>query len=285
MLKRIAPNSPLVIGLGISLAVGLLFFFYSKPSYLALIVGLLGLIISLLVEIIYRLERESTLHSQLDNIPWLHDAVGEIAESLNSIARESRLMPFMEYARRDIKRTAHTTAGMASGQMRARVGDDVLVRQTDLAQKVIRTCSVQAMDVPRWLSDVVGLKIAAKLAAPQRNVRIERVFIYENWTADLKQIVDQQAEAGVHVWVVEAKLADPMLRVDMAVWDDAFTYHFELNSQGNPIENIYSVNEVDIIRRIDQMGLLKSVAQPYDAGKYAKMLTFNPTRTTRKESG
>ena len=122
------------------------------------------------------------------------------------------------------------------------------------------------------------------MRALERNVRIERVFIYEDWTAELKQIIDQQAEAGVHVWAVEADLADPLLRVDMAVWDDAFTYHFELNSQGNPIENIYSVNEVDIARRIDQMELLKSIGRSYDASKSAKMLPFNPTRTIRKES-
>lgn len=268
----------MVIGLGISLALGLVFFFYAQPGYLALLIGLLGTIISLLVDIIYRLERDSTLSSQLANIPWLRDAIDEIARSLNTISGETRLLPFMEYARRDIKRCAHTTAGMASGQMRARVGDEVLVRQTDLARKIIRACSVQTMDMPRWISDLGSKYWEANLRALQRKVRIERVFIYEDWTADLKRIVDQQADAGVHVWVVESKLVDPSLRVDMAVWDDAFTYHFELNSEGDPIENIYSVNEVDIARRVDQMELLKSVARPYTANRSATVVTFDPSQ-------
>jgi hypothetical protein len=191
----------------------------------------------------------------------------------------------MEYARRDIKRTAHATAGMASGQMRARVGDDILVRQTDLAQRIIRACSVQSMDVPRWLSDLGSKYWEANLRALQRKVSIERVFIYEDWTADFERIVNQQAEAGVQVWVVESSLADALLRVDMAVWDDSFTYHFELNSEGNPIENIYSVNEVDIARRIDQMELLKSVARPHTSEKSGRVVKILPNRMMRGESG
>ena len=91
------------------------------------------------------------------------------------------------------------------------------------------------MDLSRWISDLGSKYWEANLRALQRKVRIERVFIYEDWSADLKRIVDQQADAGVHVWIVESGLAEPSLRVDMAAWDDAFTYHFELNSEGDPI--------------------------------------------------
>jgi hypothetical protein len=265
MLKRIGTNGPLVIGLALSVVAGLLFYFYTKPAYLSLLVGLLATIIALLVDIVYRIERESALRSQLDSIPWLRSYVEEIARSLDAISTQRRLIPFIDYARRDIGHCAHTVAGMAGGQMRASVGDDVLVRQTDLAQRIIRACSVQRLDMPRWLSGVGTRYWESNLRALDRKVRIERVFIYEDWTADLERIVNQQANAGVHVWTVESRFADPRLRINMAAWDDSFTYHFDLNSEGDPVENIYSVNEVDIARRIDQIELLKSVGNPYIA--------------------
>lgn len=266
MLTRLGPNAPLVVGLALSLSTGILFYFYATPGYLGLLVGLLGTAISLLIEVIFRMEREAKLRSQLEGVPWLRASVADIAGSLVTISCNARLLPFMEYAQNEVRDCAHAIAGMASGQMRALVGDDVLVRQTDAAQRVIRACGVQTMDVPRWLSDL-GVKYwEANERALARNVRIERVFLYESWTAELEQIVAKQAVAGVHVWVALSARTDPLLRVDMAVWDDAFTYHFELNSEGEPIQNIYSVNEVDIGRRLHQMELLKSVAKPYVAG-------------------
>jgi hypothetical protein len=98
----------------------------------------------------------------------------------------------------------------------------------------------------------------------KRGVAIERVFVYHEWTNALKALVEDQVAHGVKAYVVSRSIVPAELVVDMAVWDHAFTYQFELNSDGEPINNLYSVNDVDIARRVDQVEVLKSLGREFD---------------------
>ncbi|MDQ3913823.1 MAG: hypothetical protein M3323_00610 [Actinomycetota bacterium] len=240
---------------------GVISYFVVKPKWLSYGLGLAGTIISLQIDVIYRLERNSRLLDSIERVRWLRPLVERMANSLTRIAGGDRLQAFADAARSELERCVAVLEGQASGRFQAPVGENILERQTDLARQEILAVSIQSLDIPRWNNELGRKYWAANLRAIERGVRVERVFVFDEWNSEIEALTAQQATAGVNVSVVSREATPPQLRIDMAVWDRSFTYQFELNSEGEPISNEYSVNEVDIERRVQQFSILRSLGK------------------------
>jgi hypothetical protein len=108
------------------------------------------------------------------------------------------------------------------------------------------------------------------LNALDRGVHIERVFIYGTLTPPLENLIREQALAiqngrRVYVYAVQKDVLPDELRADIAIWDESFTYQVELNSDGRPISNRYSVNDADVASRMSMYKRIRSQAQLVDS--------------------
>jgi len=259
------PDRLVVAGTSISVITAVVAALVTKPGeavVLGIAIGLGGTVLSVQLSIVSKIDQSSQLDGLVAAVPWLRQIVLAIAEASVSIEQEARLEPFREAAQKELQQCSATLHGIARGQLRARVGEGILSRKTEETRNEILAVSIQDMDVPRWVSDLGRKYWRANIAALARGVKIERVFVYREWTEELARIVDEQVERGVLAYKVERSVVVPdELIIDMAVWDRAFTYQFELNSEGIPINNLYSVNEADVARRIEQFEILKSLAK------------------------
>jgi hypothetical protein len=118
-----------------------------------------------------------------------------------------------------------------------------------------------------WWHSEEGRKYwQANLNALDRGVHIERVFIYDTLTPELDTLICEQAKATkngrvIDVYAVQKDLLPDELRADIAIWDESFTYQVELNSDGKPITNRYSVNDADVASRMSMYKRIRSQAQ------------------------
>jgi hypothetical protein len=263
-MKQSLPDRSVIGGVGVAIILAIVAGFATHPSrsvVLGAAIGLGGTMLSLQINTLAKLDRGSQLEKALAGISWLRPLVVSIAESAAAAERDERLEPFRAAAKKEVQRCVNRLQEIARGQLRATPGEGILERRTDLAKHSISAVSIQQMDVPRWQSDLGKKYWRANVRALKRGVSIERVFVYRKLTDELRDMMSDQVNHGVRGYVVDRKIVPAELMIDMAVWDDAFTYQFELNSEGEPINNLYSVNEVDIGRRVEQFEVLRSLAR------------------------
>jgi hypothetical protein len=292
-MKRTFPDRSAIVGVGAAIILAIVTGFVSNPTrsvVLAVAIGLAGTVLSLQINVVAKLDRSSDLDRALRSVAWLRPLLLTIAESAAAIETDERLEPFRPNAKKDVQQCVTNLQGISHGQLRARVGEGILERRTDQARRSIIATSIQQMDVPRWQSDLGEKYWQANINAIKRGVVIERVFVYREWSQELQKLVCEQARQGVQTHAVDRELVPAELMIDMAVWDDAFTYQFELNSEGDPINNLYSVNEVDIARRVEQFEILRSLAKRIEPPKTTGGKTRSRLRTmfqalTRQRSG
>jgi hypothetical protein len=236
--KDALPDRTVIGGVAVAAIIAIITGFTANPSksvILGVAIGLAGAVLALQVDVLVKLERASRFEDAVSGVEWLRSAVLRLAAAIGAIETEGQLTPFRANARREVQSCLTNLQDMARGQLRARVGEGILEQRTDLAQTALLAVSIQGMDVPRWQSDLGQKYWQANLRALTRPkpLHIERVFVYRDWDA-LMELVLEQATAGVITHAVDRAVVPGELMIDMAVWDNAFTYQFELNSEGEP---------------------------------------------------
>jgi hypothetical protein len=168
MTPKLMPDRLVIAGVGLSIVLAVVSGFVTNPSRaaaLGLAIGLAGTIMSLQLSTLFKLERISRLEHALSAVDWLRPMLTELADAASYTETTERLEPFRLPARREIQRCVNTLQDIARGQLRARVGEGVLVERTNRARVSILATSIQQMDVPRWHSDL-GKNTGKQISTP-----------------------------------------------------------------------------------------------------------------------
>jgi hypothetical protein len=277
--SEVSATNPIVVaGVSVSVVLGAASYFLTDRGFaLALIVSLTGVVLTTQLEVITRLERRhhredthSHLMAALDEVPWLSPVMKEMADAMCTMSSAENLRRLVHIARSCIDECSTDLQELKLGQYRVRAEDcEVLFEQTARADHTIHATSVTYLDLAWWSADVGRKYWDANIAAMKRGVEIERVFIYETWVPELERLASEHADAGVRVYVVCKDNLPDDLRIDMIVWDDAFLYEIELNSDGVEIFNRFSVNKTEVERRARQFAVIRSRARIISPGAAA----------------
>ena len=230
-----------MVGTLLSILAGLVSFISGDSDVvLGVVVGLSVQAIALLVQIILRLEgnvarlgRSGALLAKIESVPWLPDRVDIFCTK-----------------RRDDRGEVPEHAGAGCGLKLE------LMKQSP---SILRTTSLQPQDLVWHRSDVGRRYWAMQLDALARGWEIQRIFIYDTWTADLDSLAGKHKSAGVRVKRILTGELPSGLVVDVTTWGNTHVYEQRVRVEGTTTLDRFSVNEVDIrrcgdlFRRIDDL--------------------------------
>lgn len=254
-----------------TVVVAILVYFVTDDHFLLVIVAvMLGVVIALQIDGLARFERRSTredkysrIMAAAESVPWLPSVLEEIANAAHNIVSRPKLQPLIDVAEKELERARQHLTTLQNGQFRADAADStILFDQTDRAERIMLATFLQRFDLQWWSSELGRHYWSVNQQASERGVEIRRIFIYDEWTPELEQIVREQREAGIEVMAVAGERVPRDCRVAMVIWDDRLVYQGELNSDGETINVIYSVSKADVDARLSQFNRIRSVAKP-----------------------
>jgi hypothetical protein len=266
MRSRGLMNSPaLVFGVTVAVATGVAFYlFTSIQALLGFVGGLQITLVSLQVEMMLRERRSELVQSRqirlvdsIEKLDWMPNIIERMAQSSAMVEERYRGTVATAATRRVLERCANDLANLEAGHLVFEYEEiDLLMENVAHARTSIRAASLQSVDLAWWLSPLGRKYWQATLAALERGVHCERIFVYEDWNDDLQRLAREQADAGVHVLKVRRAELSPRLRLDLVVWDTACGYETRLNEHGEGQWNHFTLRAKEIV---DLIGIYNSV--------------------------
>lgn len=242
------------------------------------LIFLISLSITLHLDSIFLIESANRKQENADSIlnitsrfDWAEDDLRAISESLLEVYSKPRLEPFQKIARTELDKARSVLGGLRLGQYSTPITDMLIhFERFDASEKTIYLTNIDHTHIDWWYSEEGRKYWQANLNALDRGVHVERVFIYDTLTPQLDTLICEQATANqngqrIDVYAVQKDVLPDELRADIAIWDESFTYQVELNSDGKPINNRYSVNDADVAYRMSMYKRIRSQAHKVDS--------------------
>lgn len=196
-------SSTLVIGLVISGALAIIpAIVTSSSGSLSLLVGLVGISITLLVELITRVERRDDLMHRAFGVIDAFDRAPTIAPDLEAAVMgaaaivESQNVSFIEEAvQRAVALFRQEIDDLRRGEYKVQTGSAALLTsQTRIAKSDIKATSVVTVDEAWWNSFAGEEYWTENVRALERGINISRVYIFEGPpSARMMSIMRKQA--------------------------------------------------------------------------------------------
>jgi hypothetical protein len=270
--NRVPAWSPTVLGIAISVALGAFFYFKTdQQAAFATFAGLLGVTITLQLELLLQnrriadeeLQRE-TMSTQIESLPWLPPLLRQSLTALHAIESTYAGTVAADLAR---KRYERHVAGLRDLQrgflLETRVEDHGLLQELTKTVQHSLIATTNEEDF-LWWSSVAGqtyLKLQA--AAIQRGVRIERIFIYREWTDAREQLTARQQALGIRTLRVREDEVAGTLGQDLIVWDEFIGLTGEFSPSGTRTGDRYTFGRTELDRLMDHYRMIESLAEPW----------------------
>ena len=253
---------------GLAVAVGIL----TDVSFVASLgVALVGIVIALQLEFIARQERRQDRADQygrilaaLDECDWLRPMFLEAAESAVRVRRlpNGECLELEKRAAQTIEPVVRALHELARGRVR------LPPRRTDALIDALRQTrsSVQAVtfdqETERWWSSRVGedyWEVNRELL--RRGVMTERIFLCDEVTGAVREVLEAQRRAGVRTLTVIRSDVPLELQGRFAVYDEKVMHSVTYNSSGEAMEYVFSVDTADVEQALDRFDRLRSYAR------------------------
>lgn len=241
------------------------------------LIFLISLSITLHLDSIFLIESANRKQENADSIlsitsrfDWAEEDLRAISESLLEVHTKPPLEPFRKIAVAELDKSRSVLGGLRFGQYSTPITDMLIhFERFDAAENTIYLTNIDHTHLDWWHSEEGRKYWQANLNALDRGVDIERVFIYDTLTPQLETLIREHATTsrnGRHldVFAVQKDVLPDELRADIAIWDESFTYQVELNSDGRPITNRYSVNDADVASRMSMYKRIRAQARTVD---------------------
>lgn len=235
------------------------------------IFSFLGIIITLQIDQIFRLERNkykgqkySQLMKDLESIPWLENNIFEMSSSVANIFSDKNKSHFFAQSKNHILMCKSIIQKIESGYLETPY-DDVqpLIDSVESTDKIMRAISVTAIDVDFWNS-AEGEKLWKANEDALRRISIERIFVLTQLTPDIEAVIQRHHESGVDCYLVnEDKLRNSSIE-DIIIFDEAMAYRAIVNAKGDPVKNSLSSNPIDIAQKIKHFNKIKTLSKKYE---------------------
>ena len=256
-----------------SIIISLVLYITGVETISSIMVALLGVVITLQIDLISRIEQALhknkqyfELGNKLESMPWLHSSILSIINSTNIIMSKSKNSLFKESAKHEVEKCRNLLDEIKQGYLKTDFIDiDPLITALKETKNSLRAISVSNVDDKFWNSSI-GKKFWNEniKAVQDRNVFIERIFIYDEWNKKLEELIQKQIDVGIKVSIISKSELPNNFCTDMIIYDEKFLYKAILNSNGIPIENLLSINKSDINHEIKNFNKTKNFAHDFD---------------------
>jgi hypothetical protein len=186
--------------------------------------------------------------------PWLDNVLGPLAAATAQIERRYAGTVVESEARSRYAALGEDLDELCHGRIRRPRDDyEYLLRSTRECGRILHAVTNVLAERPGgrvdWWSSGIGRDYwQANLDAIGRGVRISRIFIYTELTAQLVELAAAQEAGGVQVGLAEAGGLDPEMLHNLAIWDDSSAWEAKLNAGGEIVGNTFTINEADVAR-------------------------------------
>jgi hypothetical protein len=263
----------LIVGVLSSIILSFILYTLGLDTYPSTIIGLLGTIITLQIDVIGRTEsavektiQYNTSWRTLEQIPWFKENIEQIIQACYLVDHDSHNDIFVENAKAEIERCRDNLLELSRGQLRTIFQDSqLMLRATERTRQSLKAVSVSNPQTGfAWWNGPVGKRYwNSNKDALRRGIVTERIFAYSTWTEELARIVAEHSKEGVKVYTVKLEDLSPNLRVGSIIFDQDFAYELRLSSDGQPVEHLWSIHTSDISRKTKNFHTVKSLATEY----------------------
>jgi hypothetical protein len=197
-----------VIGVVVSCAVGILFYFQpSTATGLATLVALVGVTITLQLASLFQQNRsdeeqtrQQRIFSIAESIDWLPERIEAILNSAQKVQERYPGTLVTEVARREFDKCVDEMKKLQTGRHDTPFDDNRLSNEMTEKADEIQATSVDKIDLDWWQSPAGVEYWQRNVQAIARGCNITRIFIYEKkWTSAHESLARKQDKAGVHV--------------------------------------------------------------------------------------
>lgn len=265
----------LLTGVFTSILIAVALYLLGVETFQSTLVALLGTIITLQIDQIGRTEsaiektrQYATSWQKLETSSWLKEYIEQIIEASYVVGTSLRSDIFVESAKLEVESCRNNLQEMARGQLRT-PDHRLMLRATERAKERLRAISVSnPVEGFGWWTSPIGRRYwEANLEMLAKGVRIERIFVYDQLTDKLQDLVREQATAGVEVFTCSSARLSNDLRVNSILFDESFVYELRVSADGKPLEHLCSVNASDISRKLRNYEAVKLLADKQDVAK------------------
>src|SRR5579884_2128845 len=188
------------VGLGVALSV-----LTSLKVLEAVAVSMGGIMITLLVDIIARVERrhseedeQARLAAMIRRVDGMFAKFEVLARAMATIEHGSHGPAFKREAARHLDELARKLEELERQEMRVPVDDtELLFEQFERTTKTLHAVSIDALDSAwRWSNETGARYWSAHEAALEKGLQIERVFVYKILTSEFLDNVERQLDKG-----------------------------------------------------------------------------------------
>lgn len=265
MTRRLATwlDPILVTGIAVSIVVALTMVLLGNDTVSSLIVGLLVSIVTILLDIIARIERvndsifQSADLSHLLSSPYLKDRIRAIAEYFARI-RQYHFDHYDWLATVYIEQCESRLRDLANGsiEVTAKGSEEYGFSAVEKAKHSLKATHLGSMAY--WETQTGRRFLDANAQAIRRGIKITRVFAFsEAEVGKCEGLLAEQAAAGINVWVVgESKVSSEYMIVD-----DTVLLEWRTSTTGDYLSERITVDSGTVRWRMADFQHLLSIAQ------------------------
>jgi hypothetical protein len=240
----------LVIGTLLSVVSAFLLLLFDVTDFgLSFVIGLTGTTLAAVVDLIERSEYADVFRAP----PWLRHEVARLGQSAQRVLAHG--VPALDdELQAVVTRAAGDVELLANGRMERTASDTrhMLVLTAGAARRIAAITVVSQRDganrVGWWATDFGKRYWQANLEALARGVAIDRAFVYESLDDGLEALADEQRQAGVNVFLMDAAGLAPQYRANTIVWDATCAWEARMDAYGNITGNLFSYSPLDLAR-------------------------------------
>ena len=263
----------LIVGFAVSVGLGIIFYIKADiATALATFALILGGLLTLQVEATFRRIREEQTHTEQDRFialletePWLYQFVRETTRRGVDIQRSYESPFTLKALQKAAAGFSQELEDMRRGRIMVRPDSDhelVLWLTKNLKSSLLATNLYSAEHLHLGRPGGQEYK-RLYLAAIERGVRVERIFIHFQWTPSIEASMRDQAKAGVHTFRVDAATLRTDLRIDMGIWDERYGSELSFNASGDVVDSYISFSDEDVMRMLERYKRIKALAEAW----------------------
>lgn len=267
------PKTPAIVGTIIAIAIAVIFWLVTKDSVSALLIGLVSVIISLLIEVLYELNenhddviRKLELEEALVDNKQLRGELIAITTRCVEVVKKIRSDSlFMEWFWNVINEFKARLGDLARGDMIFSANSVINVNIQILRQTKSSIKAVSYVDTVEYWNSLAGQRFLQEniRAMTDRKVKITRIFILERQSMpETAPIMAAQSQAGINVLVLfrdEVPVSKSSLFEDYLISDDRILHKVNF-VRGSFSEILVSIDSNFVARLLTNFDALLDLA-------------------------
>ncbi|MCI5162491.1 MAG: hypothetical protein D3917_10850 [Candidatus Electrothrix sp. AX5] len=277
MNKIVKHIDPILLGgvIGSLIISAWLWFLKITSPEISTIIALLGIIITLQIDLGGRIEKNrvkgidrDALLNDIESLPWLETMMFDIVKSCKNIFNSPSRQYFYSQTKQQLELCKNHVQEIERGYLKTDYNDVLpLINAIASTKSILRTISVATLDVEFWNS-APGKKLwEANKSAIKRKVVIERIFVIPALSEEIDLIIKKHHNAGVTCYIINEENLNPSAIMDLIIFDDAMSYEAILNAKGYPVENLLSTENIGIKNKIENFSRIKYQATEYEGAR------------------